>query len=277
MGLAELKFYNLDNNYSFNNYTFKSNFFNMPLLQPPVFFSHNTYTNNNFLDILFSTWNSVGLAQQTNSNPFFDTQPTYNTNSSTNFVTNIFPLNNNFNLNGNFDTFQMTTIQPLNNGLGSNGISQTFQVPRTISLTSNDYADLTREKAIAKAKKDPNLEELKTTTSKNGHRVIISDSSFINDIPFARKGTMGKLLAAADKIGRDITVTSALGTLSSPHSGAKSNIGHYDPLNPKLDFGGGLSQQEAERLKTDLLTTGYFASINVESDGATSHLDVKLA
>ena len=74
------------------------------------------------------------------------------------------------------------------------------------------------------------------------------------------------------RLNINLTVTSALGTKNSPHRGS----GHYDSENPKLDFGGNLSLEEAEDLKEKLDSTGDFAFVNIEKHGATAHLDVKI-
>lgn len=139
-----------------------------------------------------------------------------------------------------------------------------------------NYASLSREEALKKAKNDPNLEELVTTTSSKGHKVIISSVDFENDIPYAKKGTMEILLKVADEIGKDITVTSALGTSSSPHSGKEDQTGHYDPINPKIDFGGNLTSEEANKLKEALEATGHFEFVDKEDHGTTAHLDARI-
>ena len=85
----------------------------------------------------------------------------------------------------------------------------------------------------------------------------------------------------ASKIGKKLaenniklTVTSALGTAKSGHD---KNAGHYDPVNPKLDFGGGMSESQARALESALLSTGYFSHIHFEEHkGGGAHLDVRV-
>lgn len=158
-------------------------------------------------------------------------------------------------------------------------VSTISRSPNSVITTPSliNYRNLTREEALNAAKNDPSLERLVTTVSKNGHKVIISEASFVNDIPYAKKGTMDVLLAAADKIGRDLTITSALGCKTSPHSGTFTGNSHYNPTNPKIDFGGGLSPDEASRLEAELESTGLFNFVTREIDGKTAHLDAQIA
>ena len=72
-----------------------------------------------------------------------------------------------------------------------------------------------------------------------------------------------------------ITITSALGTKTSPHD-KNCEHSHYDANNPKLDFGGGLTKEQAENLSEALMSTGKFEFATPESDGTTWHLDVKI-
>ena len=79
------------------------------------------------------------------------------------------------------------------------------------------------------------------------------------------------------EIGEDLVVTSALGTKTSPHAKGSSSCSHYNENNPKLDFGGGLNQSEANRLANKLRGTNYFSRVAVEANGdGNYHLDVQI-
>ena len=142
----------------------------------------------------------------------------------------------------------------------------------TKKSSDTDYAALSRSSALEAAAKDPNLEKLT-----GGKGWSISESSFINDIPYARKGVSTILTRAAELTGETLVVTSALGTKDSPHAKGTSEASHYNSKNPKLDFGGGLSLSAAEALKKKLDDTGLFSRVDVEKDGDTAHLDVQIA
>jgi len=137
---------------------------------------------------------------------------------------------------------------------------------------SHAYEVLSRESALKRAKANPNLEELT-----KGEGWSISEGSFINDIPYARKGTSALLNRVCKEAGVTLTVTSALGTKNSPHAATSSAASHYNENNPKLDLGGGLTDAQAKELKSKLDKTGLFSRVAVESDGATSHLDVQFS
>ena len=134
------------------------------------------------------------------------------------------------------------------------------------------YASLSREQALEKAKNDPNLEELKGGT---GWEL---GQTFDNDIPYARKGT-GQLLAEASRLtGEKLTVTSALGTATSPHTKGSGTASHYNEKNPKLDFGGGYTEEKAKEMAEKLMETNLFEFVTPEDnkDGTGHwHLDVK--
>ncbi len=138
--------------------------------------------------------------------------------------------------------------------------------------TGISYSTMSRDAALKAAAADSALERLS-----GGKGWSISDASFINDIPYARKGTGAILEKVSDMIGEDIVVTSALGTKTSPHVKSESSASHYNRENPKLDLGGGLTLAQAQELKTKLDKTGMFALVEVESDGSTAHLDVQIA
>ena len=193
------------------------------------------------------------------------------------------PMNMTFNFNmpstnlspnpfGNFDCSNINfNFAPV--GMDSFIPSYNFGTAFQGNGTSGDnYAYLTRTNALRKAKSDSNLEELK-----GGRRWQISSESFIEDIPFARKGVSKLLDRICDEIGEDLVITSALGTINSPHSKSISRSGasHYNPKNPKLDIGGGLSVDKAKELQRKLKNTGLFSRVEVEVDGTTAHLDVQ--
>lgn len=158
----------------------------------------------------------------------------------------------------------------------STSFSPASYAPAAFSSTSHTpaksynskFASLSKSEAINAAETNPNLEKLS-----GGNGWSISSSSFTNDIPYARKGMNAFLTKLSSQIGENLVVTSALGTATSPHA---KNGGHYDETNPKLDFGGGMSESEAYLLKAKLDGTGYFSRVEVEVDGATAHLDVKV-
>jgi len=210
---------------------------------------------------LNSCWgNFNNIASQFNfqlPNWTFDTTNTWNS-FSTPFTFNSIGLNTTPSW-GSFSSPVMDTFE------SSTSKTKTF---KKTSVTLSDYAKMNKLDAERNAQKDPNLEKLK-----GGNNWSISYASFRNDIPYAGSGVNNFLDHLTFKIGERLVVTSALGSATSPHA---KNGGHYDSLNPKLDFGGGLTSTEAYRLKTKLVNTGYFARVEVESDGATCHLDVKI-
>lgn len=242
----------------------------------------------------FSPFSSFPIISGMSPEEFFERR-----NASLNYSTN--PGMNWSDLSLNLSTYNVNTVSPTLYNSDNlykewvearkpSALYSNTEINSTIQINSSDlnkekysqtinYGKLTRADALEKAKNDPNLEKLVTTTSSKGHKVIISSVDFENDIPYAKKGTMEILLKVADKIGKDITITSALGTSSSPHEGKDDQTGHYNPTNPKLDFGGGLNTAEAEELETALENTGYFEFVNPEAnkDGTGYwHLDLKI-
>ena len=177
---------------------------------------------------------------------------------------------------------QPSTFKPMMDTLSFGGSALTFNNPpivqqsKTKTTEKTEYSSMTREEALAAAAADENLEELITSKTSKGRSVIVDSASFVNDIPYAKDGTMEILLEVADSIGQDIKITSALGTSSSPHVKTTSGASHYDAKNPKLDFGGWMSAREANALRSSLLKTGKFESVVAECDGDTWHLDVKI-
>lgn len=259
-------FYNLlnMNNFTFKNFSFNSEGFTTPNLglnNYRTFNNTNVTFNNNF------GWNSyfppIGdtfVSSNTNS---FNTQPNYNFNYS---YTPTYAINTTINYTPS------TYFAPLPSSGRTTGSSTVSRNPSLV-----DYKSLTRSEALNAAKRDPYLERLMTTVSDKGYTITINeDVDFINDIPYARKGTMDVLLAAADRVGRNLRVTSALGSKTSPHSGSSTGNSHYNPNNPKIDFGGGMSHDTAKALKRDLESTGLFNFVNIEYDGDTAHLDAQI-
>ena len=143
----------------------------------------------------------------------------------------------------------------------------------TVANGTHIYSRLTKADALARAKKDPNLEEL---TSGQGWEISAKD--FINDIPFAKKGTGALLSKVCQQAGVGLVITSALGTKKSPHQADAGSASHYNEKNPKLDIGGGLSKGDAEELAKKLMNTGLFIFANPEDnkDGTGHwHLDLQ--
>ena len=135
------------------------------------------------------------------------------------------------------------------------------------------FANMTRSEALSAAEGNANLEKLT-----GGANWTVSDASFQNDIPYARKGTSAILAKAASLAGENLVVTSALGTKNSPHVKSNSQASHYNSENPKLDLGGGLNQQRAYSLQSKLKNTGLFSRVAVEGHGdGTYHLDIQIA
>ena len=131
------------------------------------------------------------------------------------------------------------------------------------------YSRLTREKALAKAEKDSRLERLN-----GGSGWSISESSFITDIPYARKYTGAILSFVSSLIGENIVVTSALGTggtkgKRTPHKVSENYCTHHNAENPKLDI---RTNGNSKKLRKKLIATGLFSRVSVEPD----HLDVQI-
>ena len=205
----------------------------------------------------------------------------FNFNFNFNFNTTAPPAYfNMFNFNGMSQYWQNYNFQPVwfqppnfnNYGFDTFSLSSSTVGSRP-SLSSNQkissysgYRGLSKAQAEIEAQK--NLEKLNPSSG----RWSVCTNSFINDIPYARKGINAYLDDLTLRLNIKLTVTSALGTKNSPHRGS----GHFDPENPKLDFGGNLSFVEAEDLKEKLDSTGDFVFVNIEKHGATAHLDVKI-
>lgn len=166
--------------------------------------------------------------------------------------------NNTFNSTVGFDTFNFSLSNP--------------KKKKSVNIGNGThcYASWDKDYALKQAEKDPNLERLT-----KGSGWSICSGSFINDIPYARVGTSALLDKVCKEAGVTLTVTSALGTKKSPHDKGDSSVSHYNENNPKLDFGGGLSESEANEIKKKLDKTGLFSRVAVENDGGTCHLDVQ--
>lgn len=151
--------------------------------------------------------------------------------------------------------------------------AQNLYTPRTLSGgTKSEYANLSKAAAQRKAATDPRLESI----AAGGKGWSISSVSFQNDIKFATVGTtklLNQIVEEIRKTDKDfsLTVTSALGTRTSPHTAA----GHYNIDNVKLDFGGQMSKSKAEKVAQQLMATGKFDFANPECDGKTYHIDAQ--
>lgn len=138
-----------------------------------------------------------------------------------------------------------------------------------------DYANLSKSEAEREAEKSDYLERIE-----GGSDWSVSDGSFVNDIKYAAKGMNKFLSKLAKKIRRKtktkLVVTSALGTKNSPHAKGSSSASHYNPTNPKIDFGGQLSHEKGEELLACLRSTGFFSRCEIEYHGNTCHIDVQV-
>ncbi len=172
---------------------------------------------------------------------------------------NLYPMDFN-----NYDSFNETPFE-----YNYNNLNYWQKTNKQVNYSLIDYKTLSRSSALDKAKNDPNLEKLT-----GGANWKISEASFKNDIPYAGKGINKFLNKLTEELNINLTITSALGTASSPHA---KNGSHYDGKNPKLDFGGGLSEEMAKELVEKLNKTDYFEYAKKEDHGdGTSHLDVKI-
>jgi len=237
-----------------------------------IFFNQNTFQLNSWQ--WFKNYLPMGqnCLNYSFSNPSLSwLNPTTPTNFS--FFNNFNSISNS-KLSSNVNTSIISSPPPVINtsGFDTFNLSTGKSSDNRISLASYkkakvdlNYKNMTKSQAEAIA--DINLEKLK-----GGSNWSICSNSFINDIPYAAKGINPFLDDLTEELDITLTVTSALGTKNSPHAPG----GHYDPLNPKLDFGGGLSHSEANELKAKLDSTGYFEFVNIETHGNTAHLDVKI-
>lgn len=131
-----------------------------------------------------------------------------------------------------------------------------------------DFRNMSKAEAERAAANSPHLEYLR-----GGKGWSVSDTSFVNDIEYAGKGMNKFLTHLSSKIGQNLVVTSALGTKNSPHTAS----GHYDFKNPKLDFGGGMTEEQAQALANKLQSTRYFSHIYLEPHGdGYAHVDVQV-
>lgn len=168
------------------------------------------------------------------------------------------------------DAFSSTSVS--SRKLGSLTASNKRQVTSYSGKTS-EYAGLSRNIALSKARQDSRLEYI----GDGGYGWSISSGSFRNDITFASRGTSKLLDDVVREIRRKdpnftLLVTSALGTANSPHA---KKAGHYNTDNVKLDFGGGMSKAQASKVAAQLKSTGKFAFANIECDGQTWHIDAQ--
>ncbi|MBO5738328.1 hypothetical protein J6R97_03215 [bacterium] len=220
-----------------------------------------------FLQPNFNATQGVGLFDsftpflQSNNNSFMLNWPSFsNPNTLDFFSQNSF---GNYNY-GCFNNYSFYTPNISN----QTTLKKSSNITKKMGLKNfTGYAKLTKQEAEKKAREDKNLEKLR-----GGKNWSVSSGSFINDIPYAARGINRFLDSLAKELGVHLTITSALGTKSSPHV---KNGGHYDEINPKLDIGN-LTPSKAKELRTKLLNTGYFSRVEVEQHGKTAHLDVKI-
>lgn len=257
----------------------------------PRFTPDYTQMNLSFGDFLKPNFNAAQGVSLFNCSTLF-LQPNFNATQGVGLFDSFTPFlqsnNNSFMLNwpslpnpNTLDFFSQNSFGNYNYGCFNN---YSFYTPNILNQTTlkkssnitkkmglknfTGYAKLTKQEAEKKAREDKNLEKLR-----GGKNWSVSSGSFINDIPYAARGINQFLNKLTEELNIDLTVTSALGTKTSPHV---KNGGHYDPYNPKLDFGN-LSCNEAEKLKTKLQKTGYFSRVAVEKHANnTAHLDVKI-
>ncbi len=136
----------------------------------------------------------------------------------------------------------------------------------------SEYAKLSKSVALKQAANDSRLESI----AAGGTGWKVSSGDFQNDIMFATAGTTELLNSVVEEIRKkdgnfSLTVTSALGTKTSPHRAR----GHYNVENVKLDFGGQMSKAKAEKVAQQLMATGKFDFANPECDGRTYHIDAQ--
>lgn len=221
--------------------------------------SYNFDTNSIFG---FSKSSSENVSENMfmNGNSYIPTLPFYNYG----FQSNNYSISDSFNGLYSFGSLLTPDLSTSSMSKTSSSSSR-----RKTSSGRKDFGSMSKSEAIRAAKNNSNLEHLG-----GGKGWSVSDSSFVNDIPYAKKGMSKFLTKLSAQIGETLVVTSALGTANSPHS---KNGGHYDASNPKLDFGGGLTNSEANSLAGKLENTGYFSHILVEEHGdGTAHVDVKV-
>ena len=232
---------------SFSNYTMPN--FLEP--KPPMSYFSGGFTTNNFF--------------QTQTFPMF-TSPSFS-------VVDAFGGMCSSMLNG-FDPFSGFKIEYSQFNLGTPffGIFEPSQSSKKKQTGKKYSANFkydqykTKSSAIAAAKKDPNLEELKNT-----NYITINNASFKTDIPFAKKGTMTILEKVSKILGYELIITSALATGHPDNPHAHGNRSHHNANNPKLDFAipSGMSDNEfADKLRK----TGYFSHVLPEGN----HVDVEI-
>ena len=175
-----------------------------------------------------------------------------------------FTFNTTPNFQFNFDSGSLNS--PKFNFTASNINKTNFTFKKAVSgNVDNSYLTLTKSAAYQKALSDTNLEKLS-----GGKNWEVAESSFITDIPFAKKGTGAILDKVGGLIGEKLVITSALGTGEANNPHAKGGYAsHHNAENPKLDIRiNGNGQELAQKLRN----TGYFSRVSIESD----HLDVQI-
>ncbi len=153
------------------------------------------------------------------------------------------------------------------------GVGSPASVSSSASVgVKSEYAKLSQSAALKQAAGDSRLESI----AAGGIGWRVSTADFQNDIMFATAGTTELLNSVVKEIRKkdetfSLTVTSALGTKTSPHRAR----GHYNVENVKLDFGGQMSKAKAEKVAQQLMATGKFDFANPECDGRTYHIDAQ--
>lgn len=213
--------------------------------------------------------------------PIFNNFNFYNNGLNTNFYNNIPQVNIQSYLPKEpiivnmkapiFSTQNYTPTRPIVVNTANNATSMIIRRNNSYSKAvsgeiDNSYLGLNKREAERKAQNDPRLERLS-----GGNGWSIQNASFTTDIPFARKGTSAILEKVSKLIGKELVITSALGTgePNSPHA-KKGYASHHNATNPKLDIS--LKGHNANDLAAKLRSTGYFSRISIESD----HLDVQI-
>lgn len=243
----------------------------------PMFNYNPSFNMGSVFNTFQPTFNNFGTTSIFNNGFSYPTIPTFPTTTTTTTSSGSSSGSREYSLSGSFGSSyrfgDLITAPKRTTSTSSSSSSRTSSSSSTGYRT--DFASMTQTQATRAAEASPHLERLDEVG--NGWKL---GNTFENDIKYAAKGMNNFLDHLASKIskdlpsGTDLTVTSALGTASSPHS---KNAGHYDPVNPKLDFGGRMTNDEAEHLASSLQSTGYFSHILVEPHGdGYAHVDVRV-
>lgn len=223
--------------------------------------SNSTSSSNSTFDVVRANPEPVASSTYANNNLMTTSTFTYSKPS-------------NYSISDSFgDTYDFSETKTTNTSSSSTSTTSTRPAKSTTTYSQASYSyyydfrNMSKTEAVRAAANSPYLEYLK-----GGKGWSVSSDDFVNDIPYAANGMNKFLTHLSSKIGQNLVVTSALGTKKSPHTAS----GHYDSRNPKLDFGGGMTEKQAQTLANKLESTGYFSHIYLErhSDG-TAHVDVE--